>query len=390
MTGSDWMTAKAACARLGIRAQTLYAYVSRGLLAVSAHPEDSRLGLYRASDVEALAARQKRSRKHADVAARAIAWGEPVLASAITSVRAGRLYYRGQDATVLSQDQTLEGVTELLAGMDCGPVEPSSRHTPPDDPDFLGRLFLALADRAASAPPLLGSSAEEQAGEAAILLQIVADAVSGMRGEGPIHTRLAQAWGSDPNGPAADLIRRMLVLTADHELNASTFTARVAASTGASLSASVLAGLTALSGPLHGGQGRIVQRFLTEAVEISNWQAVRNRLVEGLQLPGFGHLLYPEGDIRAKALLAELNLPEPFAKLCDTVREVTGAEPNIDFAMVAACSACGLPEDAPFAIFAMARSSGWIAHAIEQGQSRSLIRPRARYIGPEPGKISTD
>jgi citrate synthase len=388
MSDSDWMTAQAACARLGVRAQTLYAYVSRGLLAVSAHCEDSRRSLYRAADVEALAARQKRSRKHADVAAGAIAWGEPILVSAISSVHAGRLYYRGQDAALLSQDRTLEAVATLLAGMTSGNAEPASRPAPPNDPDFRRRLFLALADRAASAPPLLGTSADEQAGEAALLLQIVTDAIAGTCSDGPIHARLAHAWGMEDDRAAADLIRRMLVLAADHELNASTFATRVAASTGASLAASVLAGLATLSGPLHGGQGRIVERFLAEALESGARQALWNRLVEGRQLPGFGHLLYPEGDIRAKALLAEFELPAPLAEVRDTARDVTGAEPNIDFAMVAACSSFGLPEDSPFALFATARCAGWIAHAIEQRQTNSLIRPRARYVGPDPDEIS--
>jgi citrate synthase len=384
MNDLEWISAAEAQVRLGVRPQTLYAYVSRGQVQVRPHPDDSRRSLYRAADVDALAARKGRSRKLADVASGAIAWGEPVLASAITTVRAGRFYYRGQDAALLSGDHTLEAIARLLLGEDRAPADSAQRPTPPDYPDLRQRLFYALADRAAQAPPMLGSSASAGAVEAATLLQIVADAVAGTRCASHIHERLAQAWGADPTGPAADLIRRMLVLVADHELNASTFAARVTASTGASLAASVLAGLTALSGPRHGGLSAVVTRFAAEARVHGEREAVQNRLIEGRYLPGFGHPLYPQGDIRAATLLDRFEVPSPFAELRAVAKDVSGAEPNIDFAMVAACAASGLPEDAPFAIFATARCAGWIAHAIEQGQSNKLIRPRARYIGPDP------
>ena len=95
---SDWISAEDARARLGVRPQTLYAYVSRGRLRVRPDPDDPRRSLYRAADVAALSERKSRSRKLSDVAAGAIAWGEPVLASAITTVAGGRLYYRGRDA----------------------------------------------------------------------------------------------------------------------------------------------------------------------------------------------------------------------------------------------------------------------------------------------------
>jgi citrate synthase len=112
----DWISASEAQRRLGVRAQTLYAYVSRGHVQVRAHPPDSRRSLYRAADVDDLAVRKGRSRKLKDVASAAIAWGEPVLSSAITTVRAGRFYYRGRDAVGLSEDQSLEAVAQLLLG----------------------------------------------------------------------------------------------------------------------------------------------------------------------------------------------------------------------------------------------------------------------------------
>jgi citrate synthase len=379
----DWIPATEAQRRLSVRPQTLYAYVSRGRVQMRPDPDDPRRSLYRAADVDALAARKARSRKLSDVAAGAIAWGEPVLPSAITTVSTGRLYYRGEDATRLAETLSLEAVAERLRGDLDGPVAPGDRPSPPEAADLRRRLYLALAERTARSTPLLGSGASSIAAEAAGVLQAMADAVCGTTAPGPIHARLARAWGCDPEGPGADLIRRMLVLVADHELNASTFAARVAASTGASLAAAVLAGLATLSGPRHGGASAAVRRLAEEADARGAVEAARARLVEGRHLPGFGHPLYPDGDIRAKALLARFETPAKWQALQTAAQELTGAQPNIDFALVAACDAFDLPEDAPFAVFAVARSAGWIAHAIEQSRG-GLIRPRARYVGPPP------
>src|SRR5579863_8404240 len=112
----DWLTAEEAMTRLRVRPQTLYAYVSRGRVRAEPDPDEPRRSRYRLSDVAALAERKSRGRKAADVAVAAIAWGEPVLASSITTVRDGRLYYRGQDAVRLSETATLEAVARLLRG----------------------------------------------------------------------------------------------------------------------------------------------------------------------------------------------------------------------------------------------------------------------------------
>jgi citrate synthase len=371
-----------------VRPQTLYAYVSRGRVGVRADPLDPRRSLYRAADIDGLAARKSRSRKLSEVAAGAIAWGEPVLASAITTISGGRLFYRGRDAILLAETETLESVARLLRGGHGAALKRSERPAPPAHADLRARAFLALADRAASDPPALGRGALALAVEAATLLDILTDAVAGRLGAGPIHSRLALAWGQGPGGEGADLIRRMLVLVADHELNASAFAARVAASTGASLSAAALAGLAALSGPRHGGAAATVRSFAVEAEQVGPREAVGRRLIEGRGLPGFGHLLYPHGDPRAAALLGRFVPPAPLAALNAVVAATSGQAPNIDFALVAGCETLGLPADAPFGLFAVARCAGWIAHAIEQGQTDALIRPRARYVGPEPETIA--
>jgi len=382
MRESDWIDAGEAMRRLGVRPQTLYAYVSRGRLRAEPDPAEPRRSRYKTSDIAALAHRKSRGRKAAAVAAEAIAWGEPVLASAITTVADGRLYYRGRDAVLLAETETFEGVARLLRGGAGNPAPRVLRRAPPQAPTVRGRLFAALATRAAADLPAREQSPSALADEAASLLDVVADAVCGEVEGGPIHERLGRAFGC--GGQGIDLVRRALVLMADHELNAATFAARVAASTGASLSAAALAGLSTLTGPLLGGMAARVSRLAAEAALAGPGEAVAARLAHWTSTPGFGHPLYPDGDPRARALLRLFPAPPGLAALREAVEAATGERDNVDFALVALSEELGLPPDAPFVIVAVARCAGWLAHALEQTASGSLIRPRARYVGPTP------
>ena len=380
---ADWLSTEEALTRLRVRPQTLYAYVSRGRVRAEPDPAEPRRSRYRASDVAALAERKARGRKAADVAVAAIAWGEPVLASSITTVQGGRLYYRGQDATRLSDSATLEEVARLLRG-GLG-LPPDEGQTAPPGPTAQSRAFAAFALRADADPPAQGRGAADLASEAARLLDLMAAAIAGPEGHvqreeeaGAIHERLARAWRA-PRGQW-DAIRRALVLLADHELNASTFAARVTASTGASLAAAVLAGLSALSGPRHGGMAARVETFAVEAERVGWRKALR-----GDELPpGFGHALYPDGDPRAAALLGAIEAPPALVSLRRDIEAATGQRANVDFALAALRQSLGLPAEAPLALFALARTAGWLAHAIEQIATGALIRPRARYVGVAP------
>ncbi|MDP2259308.1 MAG: citrate synthase family protein [Caulobacter sp.] len=375
----DWLTAEEAMAQLGIRPQTLYAYVSRGRIEARPDPEDPRRSRYRLADIGRLAERKQRGRKAAQVAAGAIAWGEPVLDSAITTVAHGRLFYRGRDAVELAGHASLEATARLLRGGDGAALKGVARTPPPEGESIRARLFTALSERAGIDPPARGRAPLALAAEAAGLLDLVADAAAGRIEHGQIHLRLAQAWGRPE---AADALRQALVLLADHELNASTFAARVTASTGASLAAAALAGLAALSGPLHGGIAGRVRNLVEESGRIGPQAAVAGRIARAGPIPGFGHPLYPEGDPRAAALLAAFDLPPTYARLKLAVEAATGEAANIDFLLTAVAERFGLPDDAPFALFAVARTAGWLAHAVEQLQTGALIRPRARYTGP--------
>lgn len=380
----DWLTAQEAMARLRLKPQTLYAYVSRGLIEARDDSEDSRRSLYRAEDVARLEHRKARGRRPAAIAEDAIAYGEPVLASGITTIERGGVWYRGQDAVRLAERARLEDIARLL--WDCGTQRfpPLATIVPPGEP--LARVFAVIAARAASDRPMAGRAKKALYLEAAAVLDALVDAIAGGPGEGPIHTRLARAWGCEAEG--AEPIRRALVLLADHELNASTFAARVTASTGASLAACAMAGLAALSGPLHGGVAPRVLALMRDIERDGLEATVAARLETGAGLPGFGHPLYSDGDPRARALLAVFEAPPAYAQAQVAISALTGEEPNVDFALAALAARFELRPDAPFQIFAAARCTGWLAHALEQNEGGRLIRPRARYVGPAPATAS--
>ena len=396
-----WLTAAEALSVLRVRPQTLYANVSRRRIRARPDPKDPRRSLYHEADVRRLARSRSGTRKVERVAAGTIEWGAPILSSGISTVADGRLWYRGREAVTLARTQTLEEVACLL--WDGAPIvltEPNPRgaaarsgrsgafRTRRDAP--LPQMFRALADRAGIDPPSHGRALSTLRSEAAGVLTTVATAVTGERHRGPVHERLAAVWR---RGGSADLLRRVLVLLADHELNASTFAARVTASTGASLAAAVLSGLATLSGPLHGRASWGVFELIRAGRDDGIKATVHEWLRQGRPISGFGHPLYPEGDVRAKALLAELNVPAEYLELRAAVEELAGELPNIDFATAALTEAYRLPRDAPLALFAVARTVGWLAHALEQVSTGHLIRPRARYTGPlqvAPAAVSSE
>lgn len=377
------LTAQQAAARLGVSRQTLYAYVSRGLL--RAHgTDDPRQRRYDAEAVSRLAAQRRRGRRPKDVAKATLDWGLPVLESGLTLIRDGQLFYRGQDAVALAETATLEDVAALLWDLPAafGPVPPpvAMSGAAADDPLLTGFAVQTQDDPTAS----WQTDPTRLALGCGALVRILAACVTGRRGSAaPVHLDLAQAWTLDAAG--ADLVRRALVLCADHELNASGFTARCVASTGASLRAAVIGGLAALSGGLHGGMTGRIETLWRGLEPGQTLTGLRAHLTSGQTLPGFGHPLYPDGDIRAAALLARIipSSPETGA-FVSAARDLTGQTPNIDFALVALRRHLRLPEGAAFGLFALGRSAGWIAHALEQRRTGQLIRPRAIYTGPMP------
>jgi citrate synthase len=143
----------------------------------------------------------------------------------------------------------------------------------------------------------------------------------------------------------------------------------------------VLAGIAALSGPLHGAATERTRAFLSGIERPGDAaEAVATRLQHGELLPGFGHFLYREGDPRAAELLEQIKLDPIAAAVLQAGRSMGGVEPNVDFALVALERSFELPPGAALALFAIGRSVGWLAHVFEQRASGRLIRPRAEFV----------
>lgn len=384
--GAELIDAREACARLGVKAATLYTYVSRGL--VRAVETGRRSRLYVSTDVDRLGARSAARRGHAAVAVGALQFGEAVLDSGITSIRDGRLRYRGRDVVELVQAGTpFEQVAELLWNAVAGewPVG-SDLGGETVGPSALFRMLQALPSLALTDPLRLGGTAAVEHARARRLVRcLAASAVGGAIGaRRSIAEGVARRLGR-PDG--AHLVNAALVASADHELNVSTFAARIAASAGADLYACIGAALYTFTGPKHGTSPDRVEALVAACARDGVATEVRRRISLGEGLPGFGHPLYPRGDPRTPPLLAlaqDLGPPRASAtllELIDFVDVEVGLLPNIDCGVLAIAQALSAPPGTATLFFGLGRTAGWIAHVLEQRQSPALLRPRARYVG---------
>lgn len=423
MSTTDYLTAREAAALLAVGRATLYAYVSRGLI----HSEPfggGRQRRYRRADIDRLV--RRRQGRAEDIAPRGAGDGL-LLPSAITLIADGRLSYRGHDATALAEALSLEDTARLLWQADdwdpfAGPPSAPAQG-PLADPAManagafarlspLARLQASLPVAEAADPQAVNHSRRGCARTGARLLLHALDVMVPAAGPvaaaggrpAPLHRVLACRWRlqteAHRDGGGADLLRRALVLCADHEFNASTFAARCIAGTGASVYAAVSGALAALRGPRHGGATARVAAMLDTLPGCSAAgggdlgeldAAIAARLGRGEDLPGFGHPLYPGRDPRAAALLKALaghargGPPWPgLAALARSAQKLSDRQPNVDFALVAVCRVLALPPEAPIILFALGRIAGWVAHAEEQYRDGRLVRPRSAYTGPPP------
>src|SRR5271166_6420055 len=384
------LSARETAERLGIKLDTLYAYVSRGRLRSVSIP-GTRERRYRVEDVEALLNPRTGQRPSRGTDPEALM---PVIASSICLIEDGHLYYRGRDAIGLSHAATLEEIAELLwvARADTDLMDADEPTPSADLPPASGLIercqirLAALGDEDLPALDLTRSGVIRTGRR--ILRELASCVAAAPLASGPVHRQLGVAWGLAEAG--VDLLRRCLVLIADHELNASTFVARCVASTGATPYAVVSAALSALSGRRHGGETARAEALFLDLVRHGDpMTAMAGRLARDERLPGFGQFLYPAGDPRATAILAALEraAPEAYAPIkaaAEAGFRLTGLHPNVDFSLAAAASGLSLPRSAALGLFVIGRTVGWIAHAIEQYESGILIRPRARYIGSRP------
>ena len=393
----SWISAADASALLGVSRTTLYAYVSRGFVRSQATPGPSRQRRYSRDDVERLQRRTEERRNPDKAVAHALQWGMPVLESAITLIDGQRLYYRGHDALALARTRSIAEVASLIwmARVDAPSSIPADAALCADgDAPFAARVQSLLASASAhdAAAFDLRPASVAACGWRILHLLTAAATRPGAAADRTltIDQRLARAWRVQARG--TDLLRSALILCADHELNVSSFTARCVASAGADPYAVVIAGLSALAGPKHGGSGARVEAMLQSVRNERDLRAaLAARLRRGERLDGFGHPLYTAGDPRAAMLLgmlreryaasAELRFIVAFeAAAAALIRE----RANIDFALAALARVLRLPPGSPLVVFAIGRTIGWIGHAIEQYATDHLIRPRAKYVGVPP------
>ena len=422
---SEFLTAQDAAALLGVKLPTLYAYTSRGLIQ-SVPGAKGRSRRYRRSDLERLCARRDARAGHGPVAAAALRQGEPVLDSSITliSLETGPIY-RGKAALALARaDRSFESVAEgLWSGWSTETETDTDPATRPASwrPDGLGFdlealqqllpprvgpltvLSVGISLLAAGDPGRFSWHREAVLPRARTLLRRLA-ALLALGREDPFAAEALEASLAAPDLAAAigasfsrpldvaehRALSRALVLTADHELNASTFAARVAASTGADVYGCILAALAALSGPRHGGAADRVDALLEEAGDADRvQQVVHDRQRRGETIEGFAHPIYaPHPDPRgvelvgiARSLAGQGARPELHSALAlvDAMEAGGFGGPSIDVGLVSISRALGLPSGSAAALFAMGRCAGWVAHAIEQYEAGYLVRPRARY-----------
>jgi citrate synthase len=411
-----WVDAPSAARHLGISVRSLYAYVSRGQVR-SVPGERGRPRRYAYADLERLRVRRDARAGHGAVAAGALRWGEPVLDSAVTAITPRGPAYRGRLAVELAVDTPFENVAELLWSgylpltrvvwpRATLPVAQLARlvggeaRTPLDVMPLLVQLLaLGDPDRDDLRPDALVSRGRRVIPwlAAALAPGFVPATVTRALGAASVAQIAARALGlADEHAAVLDPV---LVLLADHELNASSFTARIAASTDADPYACIAAALATLSGPKHGTASTEVARFVAGVASPEAARAaVRALRKRGEVPPGFGHPIYPAGrsesaplhpgpggDPRAPPLLeAAARLPQnkQVRTLFAIIDATTDAAPNVDTGLVALTLALGLPASTGAGLFAVARAAGWLAHALEQRAAGYLLRPRARYTGP--------
>jgi len=399
----QWLTSREASQRLGVKLTTLYAYASRGLI-TSLSGDDPRGRRYASEDVERLRARHAARSGHGPVAAGALRFGEPVLETRISDVSEEGPRYRGRAALELCRSGvSFERVAELLWTGRLPDVAPEPTLALACD---TARLWPLLTGRAALPKMALllgalalrdedrhGATDAAELGRARSLFHWLARAPAAKferpKGAGSVASAVLGALVRKPTRAQVTLVDRALVLCAEHELNASAFAARVAASAGADLYACLGVALNTLSGSAHGGMCDRVEALLVAiGSKARAARTVNEWLSRGEQVPGFGHPLYPAGDPRG-ALLVELarahGTRSDGAKtafgLLEAMQRGGHPAPTLDAGLVTLCQCLELPRGSAAILFALGRTAGWVAHTLEQRAAGYVLRPRARYMG---------
>ncbi len=405
--GEQWLSSTEAAARLGVKLDTLYAYVSRGLLDRRVAP-DGRSSLFGRREVESLRARRGR---------RAVEGLATIVASAITRVGDDGLSYRGtrvEDLVAAGVDY--EEVAALLLGVESSgarwEAEPrvlaATRRAGkalPEHAPAIDRIRMALTIVSAHDP--LRHDISPAAVHIA-MARLVATIVESLPGDGDgdgegggdstarqrVVDRLWPRLTRQRATPGAlSALNVALVALADHDLAASTYAARIAASTRADPYAVVAAGLGVLGGPLHGAASSECHELISRATAAgSATAAVGELLAMGRRVPGFGHKVYERADPRYQLLIDATRTAYPDDERWPLIDELvhigierSGRIPNVDLGLAGLTVMAGMPAGAGEVVFAVARIAGWLAHALEEyGEPALRYRPQSRYVGPAP------
>jgi citrate synthase len=396
-----WIDATTASERLGVKPATLYAYVSRGVLR-RRRDTDGRRSLFDAAEIEELARRGRPRRPPGPT--------ELAIESAVTALGPDRHYYRGEDATELAADRTYEEIAEFLwtgevgtgrdgAGWqvsgDALAAAVAAQAGLPADVLPLDRLQVITTALGVADPLRFQLDRESVVATARTLVTGMVDALP-IAGDEAGESVAGRLWGRlSARPPAPGMMRALqaaLVLLADHELAASTLAVRIAASVRADPYAVVGVGLGTVGGPLHGGASFGAERMLAEIGQPDRvGRVITERMRAGQRIMGFGHSIYKSGDRRFAVLFDLVKTVEPDHPAV-AVAEAVRAEavrrrlpaPNVDFALATLTTVAGMPAGSGEAIFAVARTAGWLAHALEEYERASPLRPRAVYTGPPP------
>jgi citrate synthase len=411
----DMLDAKTAALMLGVKTQTLYAYVSRGLIR-TAPRRGTQASLYHREDVEAVRLNGRSGNVSGDASERFIRWGGGgVLQTAITSIDALGPRYRGKLAVDLANmNRPFEDCVELL----WSGILPTQSVT--WQPAFIPEAFLAfspaivkLAKKTNSRQLLaltvgayaasVGRNPESALGAPVLagrqLIQILAPTLGLLRAR-PRYTPssksesiaavIAESVGAPRSEEILCALNACLILSADHELAPSTFTSRIAASAGADIFSCVNSAFGTFEGALTGFGCDESEKTLRSARSPKDYVATLEDYMRRKEhIPGYNHPLYPSGDPRALLLIElarNMSSNSPVTRhvlnCIDAATEELKVVPSLAAGLVAIGAALDLPKETPGAMMAIGRVSGWIAHSFEQRLAGFLIRPRTRYIGP--------
>ncbi|WP_250511241.1 citrate synthase [Caballeronia sp. GACF4] len=409
----DYLTRAETLALLQIKLQTLYAYVSRGLIR-SVPQGDKGRRLYARQDVERMKSRADARSGHAPVAAAAMRWGEPIISSTLTEITAEGPRYRGVAALELARKgKTFEQVVKalwnprddvILSWQPCGRTlrfaDAWSRTAGLQPRRELVRFFADIAMRFGGEHLRALQAGDAQFIECSRMIATMAHCLAHLRRATPgaaagvtrkradgLAATLLTVLGGSASAAHRAALDAALVLCADHELAQATFVARIAASAGADIGECVAAAILTQTGLTSARSYEATEDLLRACRTVAEAQRLfTEHYAAHRNLPGFNHPLYPDGDPRASYLIDLARRLEGRHAAVDPLFEALkiaagyGCLPSLEVGLTMLTVALGLPPRSAFCLFIIGRSAGWVAHIIEQRESGALIRPRADYL----------